>query len=164
MTTHHFISNTRAGLLGILGLITIAATTAGGFQLHVEVPEDESDIVMLVRTYGCHQPQNARVSATAEGVVEGKRLSRSVELNHISKGVYAVKQQWPDEGRWVLAISGEYEGMHTSTLVTLAPNGKVAARTTKKGTEPNIRMLSHKLSSSDIEQVLKHLATADTRP
>ncbi len=53
-------------------LLTIAShALAGGFQLSVETPAGSADpqlkdIVLIARTYGCHQPADARLSATAE--------------------------------------------------------------------------------------------------
>jgi len=46
-------------------------------------------------------------------------------LRSIGSGVYAIKQQWPSEGTWVLALTGAYNGMTSSVVVELGPNGKV---------------------------------------
>lgn len=103
---------------------------AGGFQLALETPKQagnpqSSDAVLIARTFGCHQPADAKLIASAEGIVNGRRQSIPVELRSIGSGVYAVRQQWPSEGTWVLALSGAYNGMTCSVLVELGPNGKV---------------------------------------
>ncbi|MEK6407715.1 MAG: hypothetical protein AABN34_12185 [Acidobacteriota bacterium] len=121
---------TLASLGSALLLAIASPALAGGFQLSVETPAGSADpqlkdAVLIARTYGCHQPADARLSATAEGFVNGKRQSLPLELRSIGSGVYAIKQQWPSEGNWVLALTGAYNGMTSSVLVELGPNGKV---------------------------------------
>jgi len=119
-----------ASLSVALLMLIPSPAAAGGFQLSVETPDQTrdpqmKDVVLIARTYGCHQPADAKLSATAEGLVNGKRQSAPVELRSIGAGVYAIRQQWASEGRWVLALSGAYNGMTCSVLVELGPNGKV---------------------------------------
>lgn len=121
---------TLASLSSALILAIASPALAGGFQLSVETPTEAADpqlkdVVLIARTYGCHQPADATLSATAEGLVNGNRKSLPLELRSIASGVYAIKQQWPSEGKWVLALSGTYNGMTRSVLVELGPNGKV---------------------------------------
>lgn len=122
--------STLASLGGVLLLAISSSALAGGFQLSVETPNSSSDAqmkdaVLVARTYGCHQPADARLSATAEGLVNGARKSVALELRSIGSGVYAIKQQWASEGTWVLTLTGAYNGMTSSVLVELGPNGKV---------------------------------------
>jgi len=127
----NFIRMSKLATLGGALLLAISsAAFAGGFQLSVETPSTSSDAqmkdaVLIARTYGCHQPADARLTATAEGLVNGARKSVALELRSIGSGVYAIKQQWPSEGTWVLAITGAYNGMTSSVLVELGPSGKV---------------------------------------
>jgi hypothetical protein len=121
---------TLASLISALLLAIASPALAGGFQLSIETPAGSADprmkdVVLIARTYGCHQPADAKLSATAEGLVSGKRESLPVELRSIGSGVYAIKQQWPVEGTWVLALTGAYNGMTSSVLVELGPNGAV---------------------------------------
>src|SRR6185295_8116585 len=117
--------------LTIALLLAIAAPAlAGGFQLSIATPDGSTDpqmkgAVLIARTYGCHQPADAKLSATAEGFVNGQRKSLPIELRSIGSGVYAIKQEWPSEGTWVLALTGAYNGMTSSVLVELGPNGTV---------------------------------------
>lgn len=119
-----------ASLGGALLLAISSSALAGGFQLSVETPSSPSnaqmkDVVLIARTFGCHQPADAKLSATAEGLVNGARKSVALELHSIESGVYAIKQQWPSEGTWVLALTGAYNGMTSSVLIELGTNGKV---------------------------------------
>jgi hypothetical protein len=121
-------SVTLASLALVLAIPSLAL--AGGFQLSIETPAGPSDpqmndVVLVARTYGCHQPADAKLTATAEGLVNGNRKSMPLELRSIGSGVYAIKQQWPSEGTWVLALTGAYNGMTSSVLVELGPSGKV---------------------------------------
>lgn len=121
---------TLASLSSALLLAIASPALAGGFQLSVETPTGSTDpqlkdVVLIARTYGCHQPADAKLSASAEGFVDGNRKSLPLELRSIGSGVYAIKRQWPSEGKWVLALTGAYNGMTSSVLVELGPNGRV---------------------------------------
>ena len=103
---------------------------AGGFQLSIETPGAQGDpqlkeVVLIARTFGCHQPADAKLSATAEGLVNGRRETLPIDLRSIGSGVYAIKRQWPAEGKWVLALTGSYNGMTSSVLVELGSKGEV---------------------------------------
>ncbi len=133
-----FVSPARAGrwlaLCLFIGFAVAPVALAGGFQLSVEAPAVNSDpelkdAVLVLRTFGCHQPTDATLSGTAEGVVNGRRQSVPLELASTSKGVVKVRQQWPSEGTWVLAITGEYRGMTNSLMIELGPEGKVRPNT-----------------------------------
>jgi hypothetical protein len=121
---------TLASFASVLLLAGASPALAGGFQLSVETPSGSSDgrlknAVLIARTYGCHQPTDVKLVATAEGLVNGTRKSLPLELHAIGSGVYAIKQQWPTEGNWVLAFTGAYNGMTYSVLVDLGADGKV---------------------------------------
>jgi hypothetical protein len=119
-----------ASLSSALLLAIASPALGGGFQISVETPAGSTDpqlkdAVLVARTYGCHQPSDASLSASAEGLVEGTRKSLPLELRSIGSGIYAIKQQWPSEGKWVVVLSGTYNGMTSSVLVELGPNGRV---------------------------------------
>lgn len=134
MSTNSFLSLAsikRFVPLCAIALLTLAsAALAGGFQLSVETPDASSaahqkDAVLIVRTFGCHTPADAAITATAEGLINGKRQSMKLELTPNATGVYAIRKQWASEGTWVVTISGAYNGMISSLLVELGPNGSV---------------------------------------
>ena len=164
---HQSIKRSTSVVLATLMIFGFVATTfAGGFQLSVEVPSATSahkskDAVLFVGTYGCHKPTDATISAAAEGVVNGERRSLPLELVYESTGVYAVKQQWPSEGSWILAITGEYNGMTSTLIVDLAAKGKVHADTrlepgNRKG--PHARMIQRKPTTAEIDSAIKAAA------
>lgn len=158
------VKTTFAAVLFAALLAVASATTvfAGGFQLTVEAPDAAKtslkDAALIVRTFGCHQPADANVTVTAEGIVGGRRQSLPVELHADSKGVYGIRQQWPAEGKWVLVLTGTYNGMTSTIFVELGENGKVYGDTHIAAGElkgQHVRGLRRRPTAGDIEAALK---------
>src|SRR5215510_5327099 len=85
-------------VVAAFSLLAAVSLTAGGFYLSLEIPpnaEAHKDAVLIVRPYGCHQPEHAVISASAEGFVKGQRETIELNLHPISKGVYVINRQWP---------------------------------------------------------------------
>lgn len=145
-----------SALFCALGLAAVAATLAfvGGFSLSVAVPTGAEagvkDALLVVRPIGCHEPANARISATAEGLVNGRRISKPLHLKRQKEGVHIVSREWPAEGRWVLAVSGAYRGMQSSIVVNLAPDGSMPALR-ERGV---VKVLHRALTPADIDGAL----------
>jgi hypothetical protein len=155
----------RAGWLCAL-LLTLAAAVPGGFHMSVDLPDaavraKAPDAVLAVRPLGCHEPAKAKVSASAEGIVNGKRESRPLRLQIVSEGVYALSRQWPSEGVWVLAVSGTYLGRSTGTLVELGPGGAVVERIEKGRKDIPATVKASRLSRGDINAALATVARRD---
>ena len=146
----------------LLAAIATLATVsfAGGFYLEIQAPTSNQGemkgAALLIRTYGCHQPWDADVSATAEGVVNGKRQSIKLELTRTSQGVYAVKKQWPSQGAWVVAITGQYNGITSSALVEMSQNGTVSIT---KENRVSSRIVQRKITTEEVESALKGLVS-----
>ena len=130
-------------MAAVVTLALASAAFAGGFRINIEAPVSSdaelSGAALLIRTDGCHQPWDAEVSATAEGVVNGKRQSIKLELTRTSRGVYAIKKQWASKGVWVVAVTGRYNGITSSALVEMLKrnvritrDNRVAARTVQR--------------------------------
>ena len=84
------------------------------------------DAVCLIHT-ATHEgtPALSDVSASAEGLIGGKRRTIALKLDATSKpGVFAVRKQWPSEGTWVLRIS---LFSTTTAIVALDREGNVAS-------------------------------------
>lgn len=153
-------------LVAIALLALAPAVLAGGFQLSVEAPNPSSgaypkDAALIVRTFGCHTPADANITATAEGLVDGKRQSVKLDLEPNATGVYAIKKQWPSQGAWVVNISGAYNGMTSSLLVELGPNGSVRPETRVGEGHPKgkyARAERRKFTASEIDSTLQSLA------
>jgi len=113
-------------------LATAALATqlfAGGFYLTLGNPEanpeaKKANAVLVVRADGCHDAEKAQVSANAVGTVNGKRQSIPLKLTKLSApGTYALTQQWPKDGKWVIELSGQDADRSTYTLVPAGPEG-----------------------------------------
>ncbi len=115
---------TTMRLIAAAAILSIDAM-AGGFWLTLGNPAASAEAqaahaVVTVMPTGCHNPAEAKVTATAEGVVNGKRTSIPVKLTPLGKpGFYAIARQWPAEGKWALRVVGEYNGALTSALIPL---------------------------------------------
>lgn len=161
------IVNRRAHWLVLLTVLASAPQAlAGGFYLTVEMPSannpQHKDAVLLVRPYGCHQPSDAKLSATAEGVVNGERRSVPLQLTRVSEGVYAIRREWPAEGAWVLAINGAYNGHDSGVLVRLGADGKATAKQHSSRNEVNAKTFPRKLTREEIESALAGARPANT--
>jgi hypothetical protein len=120
--------------LAVVGAVTAHAGTS--FRLEIGPPiaagvaktkdlrkNDAKKIVFAVRAVVCADLENVQIAGTAEGLVNGVRQSRPVALSAVDRaeGVYAVYQQWPDEGAWVLHLKGSCSKprAEASTLVAV---------------------------------------------
>jgi hypothetical protein len=102
---------------------------AGGFYLQLGNPEANPEArklgaVLVVKATGCHDPAAAKVTATAIGVVNGERRTIPLEVKPLAgAGEFALAQQWPKEGKWVIQLVGRNEGMFANTLIKAGPDG-----------------------------------------
>ena len=102
---------------------------AGGFWLQLGNPDASAEArqvnaVVTIKATGCHDPAAAKVTATAIGMVDGQRRSIALKLDKLSEpGAYALSQQWPTEGKWVIELVGRNDEQFTNTLLTAGPHG-----------------------------------------
>jgi hypothetical protein len=84
--------------------------TAGSLALQIGEPSTNPEAqaknaVLIVRGYACVAPEKTTVSATAEGIVNGKHQSIPLKLIPLSgESTYALTRQWPTEGKWVITL------------------------------------------------------------
>jgi len=102
---------------------------AGGFWLQVGNPEASAEArkanaVVTFKVAGCHDPATATVTANAVGVVNGQRRSIPLQLTKLSEpGMYALTQQWPKEGKWVIQAEARADDLFTNTMIAAGPQG-----------------------------------------
>ncbi len=109
----------------IAGLAAAATVYAGGFFLAVH----NQDNGIVVEAQGCRDYSQAKVTGRAEGIIDGKRQSVALKLTPGSKpGAYAVRKQWPAEGKWVLVFTGTSGSLVTHTIVKVRPDGQIEPR------------------------------------
>ena len=114
-------------------LVAVAAVAgqlfAGGFFLQLGNPEanteaKKANAVLVIQATGCHDPATATLTATAFGVVNGKRQSIPLQVTKLSgAGEFALTQQWPKDGKWVIELVGRNGEQFTNTLVAAGSNG-----------------------------------------
>jgi hypothetical protein len=111
--------------------------------------------VVTAKLAGCYRPEAAKLSASAIGVVHGRRQTIELKLSALKEpGFYAVTRQWPDEGKWVLQFVADSNGMLGSTLVAVTANG-VDRKT--------MRQAMRAPSSEDVEALLQSIPEVTAR-
>jgi hypothetical protein len=102
---------------------------AGSLILQLGNPEANAEAkranaVLVIKATGCHDPSTAQLTATAVGMVDGKRQSIPLQLTKLSEaGAFALSQQWPKSGKWVIELVGRNGEQFTNALVTAGPEG-----------------------------------------
>ncbi|MFY9725113.1 MAG: hypothetical protein WB579_04315 [Bryobacteraceae bacterium] len=125
---------------------------AGGFYLTLGNPEASPEArklnaVLTVKSAGCVQPSATRISATAIGTINGERREIPLKLEPLTTpGMFALAQQWPKQGRWVIRLEATNGSLFASSLVMAGPDG-VDRYHDKAGHQP--------FSSADIEAMLR---------
>ena len=116
-----------------LALLAAAATAGASFRIEIgstaalgmdtKFKNSPKKLVVAVRAVGCEDLAAVRITGTAEGLVNGKRQSLPIMLTAIdpAQAVYAITQQWPQEGTWVLHLKGSCSNPKgdASTLVAV---------------------------------------------
>jgi hypothetical protein len=97
-------------LIPLIALAAAMSLVAGGFALQLGKPSanpeaQAKNAVLVVRGYACAAPEKTTISATGEGVVNGRRESIPLKLIPLSgESTYAVTREWPTQGKWVISV------------------------------------------------------------
>lgn len=129
----------------VLATLALASQLfAGGFYLQLGNPEAspearKANAVLTMKAAGCGEPWKAELSGTAVGVVNGKRQEIPLKVIPLAEpGMFALTQQWPKEGRWVIELQAKEKvngaPAYTYALVPAGPQGidRLAAKTNVK--------------------------------
>lgn len=146
--------------------------TVGPPWLSIEVPANPFErsakgAVLFVHAYRHGDQVGFPVSGTAWGLVNGERQSIELEFTRTSKsGLYALKQQWPSQGHWVLGISlSAHDKADASLVIQLGPNGGVTdddyyGMATKALTLGSVRLARGGVDNKKIDASLRAMAMA----
>ena len=144
-------------------LVVASPLLAGPPWITIEYPGNPfdpqaRDAFLVVHAFHHNTPVGLPVSGTAEGVVNGKRRTITLQFQPLRReGAFALTKQWPDEGRWLLALhvtQGEGEWNTATALVRLAADGSVAStKVPSKAGERGMR-LPVAVSKADVEAAL----------
>jgi hypothetical protein len=112
-----------------LALVFALALLGEGFTFTIGNPVASQDFHMksaafVFRTEGCAEPAKAQVGGTAEGLVKGVRRSVALKVVAGAKpGIYAVFEDWPADGQWVVNLKGTCAGATAGAVVPIGPKG-----------------------------------------
>ena len=115
--------------LGIAAWAMAALALAEGFTFKLGSPVASQDFqakaaAFVFRTEGCADAAKAEISATSEGLVNGARRSVTLKLAPVSTpGVYAVYQNWPVGGAWVVTLKGACADANAGAIIPIGPKG-----------------------------------------
>lgn len=161
--------------LGVLILAFAASNVfAGGwFTMSLGQPRANSDpqarnSAVVVLVYGC-SARTAEITATAEGLVNGRRQSITLQPVRLAGGretalfssdgrmvedwpsySAAIPRNWPSEGTWIIRVVASTSWHSESAFVVLGPNGIDRSRTRQQETFP-VGELEVALRSLDAE-------------
>jgi hypothetical protein len=115
--------------IGIAACALGMAAAADGFTFTIGSPVAAQDYqakgaAFVFRTEGCAEPAASHIGGTAEGLVSGGRRSVPLKVIAMSRpGVYAVPQNWPGEGDWVVILNGTCAAASAGAIVPIGPRG-----------------------------------------
>jgi hypothetical protein len=142
--------------------ISIFATLAlaSGFTFNIgnpvaaQVPQAKT-AVFVFRTQGCAEPAKSQITASAEGIMHGDRRSVALRVAALDKpGVYAVFQNWGNEGKWVVVLKGACEGETAGAIVPVGPKGFI---------RESSKIFDRQATSAEIDASLKTLIEGETK-
>ncbi len=106
-----------------------ALALADGFSFEIGSPVASQDFrtktsAFVFRTQGCADPAKSHIEGSAEGLVNGMRRSVALKVTALARpGVYAVEQNWPVEGAWVVNLKGTCANANAGAIVPIGPHG-----------------------------------------
>ncbi|HZS56285.1 MAG TPA: hypothetical protein VFA65_17910 [Bryobacteraceae bacterium] len=111
--------------------LLVAPMLAGALRLEVGNPAANPEALakhalLIVRSTACQSPEKTTITATAEGIVNGKRESIPLKLISLSApGTFGVGRNWPDDGTWavkMIATNPDYKNYATSAVIPVQKN------------------------------------------
>lgn len=161
----------RAALaaLSLTAIMAMAPAPVGPPWISIEYPPSPFDATtrdafLLVHAFHHGTPMNFPVAGKAEGLVDGRRRSVTLEFTRTSRqGVYALRKQWPAAGNWVLAIDVTQEGdSKAGALVELGAAGDVVKVTVPRDNREG-HGIPRAITAAEIEAALRNRASVASR-
>ena len=143
-------------LTTLLAAAFVAASAfAGALTLQVDDPRNDREAmakkaIVAAHITACQSPEKTTVTATAEGIVNGKRQTIPLSIVRLSTpGAFGVVHEWPSEGIWtvrMVATNPDYKDYATSVVVPVV----------KDVAKPALaRVFYHAASATEVDSVLK---------
>ena len=146
--------------LGIAACAAAALVFAEGFAFSVGGPVASQDYrakgaAFVFRTQGCAEPAKPQITGTAEGLVKGARQSVPLKVMAMTKaGVYAVYQNWPAEGGWVINLKGTCADANAGAIIPIGPKGFI---------RESSKFFPRAATNAEIETSLKEIARGGSK-
>jgi len=147
----------QMGLTILMALSIGLMAQAQEFALQVGPPiagnaQPAKSSLLVVRPGGCSDPAAAKITATAEGIVDGARRSVPLTLMPMSTpGVHAVPKDWAKSGIWIVNLVGSCAGKTAGAIVAIGPGATYR--------RDSVKQLAHPASAAEIDASLKALTT-----
>jgi hypothetical protein len=160
----------RLCLAAAFTLTLSSAAHAGPPWISIELPANPHhastrNATLLVRAYHHSASLNAPLTGTAEGIVDGRRVSLPLELRPTNQpGVFALTTPLPKGGTWIMAITVTESSTATATaLVTVDPRGRIVAVDVPSTRSRDGWSVPSRVDAGDIEAALRsaHIAYSD---
>jgi hypothetical protein len=146
--------------LVIAGCAAVAIMLAEGFTFTIGSPVAAQDFraktaAFVFRTQGCPDPGASQISGTAEGLVKGARQSVALKVRTmVNPGVYAVDQNWPADGVWLVNLKGTCQTENAGAIVPLGPKGVI---------RESSKFVARPATDSEISDSLRALAQGGSK-
>ena len=146
--------------LGIAACAAAALALADGFTFSIASPVASQDYrakgaAFVFRTQGCAEPAKPQIAGTAEGLVKGARQSVPLKVMAMTKaGVYAVYQNWPAEGEWVVNLKGTCADANAGAIIPIGPKGFI---------RESAKFFPRVVTNAEIEASLKEIAKGESK-
>ena len=157
-------------------LFAASAVHAGPPWISIELPANPHHAstrgaTLMVRAYHHSTSLNMPVRGTAEGIVDGRRVSLPLDITATNQsGVFALKTPLPKGGTWILAITATQGEEATATaLVTVDGAGRIVDINVPSNKSRDGWSVPRRVEQREIENALRaaHVATGgetDTQP
>ncbi len=117
----------------VLAFAVATAPAVFGGRMMIQFSSADSSVAraesvaLAFRSVGCHDPAGVAYSATAEGMVAGKRESVALSVKPVdASGAFVIKREWPAKGQWVVVVNATEGDMQWSAVVR--PEDPLAAK------------------------------------
>lgn len=133
--------------------ITVRSVAAG-----MDAP---AGAILLIETKHHTDPANLSVTGRAEGIVNGKRVSTTLQFARQSLGHYSLTRQWQAGSPWILVLSAEQgpDGKHgvAEAIVKVDASGTVNSIEYPAAGWVNRTEMPKRTSAADIDAMLSSM-------
>ena len=151
-------------LLSALALVaSVAIADAATFRLEVGPPVavgtqyKTKGALFAARPRGCTDLSAVQMTATAEGLVAGRRQSIPLKLVDLADGVRVVTSQWTVDGTWVVVLNAICSNpRETAAAVVRVPGFGMFSR-------DGMQILDHTATPKEIDAALTAFAKAQAK-